>query len=326
MRYEYCNNCKSECEYIEVKKFIEYINDKFNTCYHLTECPDQTKKSYTCDLAFKDDEKESTLYVEVKRVKFGFGSVDKSNTFLGSQNGQLNCAQVISQTINDLDDSEKIEFLDDFMVDVPLAQLNEKEIPEFRKQLISFLEELEIDEECNELWYIYKRNSKEIKISFKRKDEGIREKFGDETMYSYETGNENSLYSIGKKMTDIESLKKLICKNFYETSIKKYPKGEKQKILLNILELPLGYDLFFNLNISYVIDELLKLQVEEEVETAATEGYLLYFCNEFFTLNEENELGKQLENALIIIPLIAGMVSDVVFYYEDIVDNNETTQ
>ena len=72
----------------------------------------------------------------------------------------MNCAQVISQTINDLDDSEKSEFLDDFMVDVPLAQLNDKEIPEFIKQLNSFLEKLEIDEECNELWYIYKRNNR----------------------------------------------------------------------------------------------------------------------------------------------------------------------
>ena len=86
MRFEYCNKCqKGECSYLEVSKFIDYINSEFKMDYYLEKCPDAAGDGYACDLVYKDNKSDNTMYVEVKRVKFGFGVVNKSNPIVASQ-------------------------------------------------------------------------------------------------------------------------------------------------------------------------------------------------------------------------------------------------
>ena len=233
MTHDYCKGCKKECNYIEVEKFIEYVNHEFDYCYTLFKCPDQTNEVYTCDLEFKDDKSGNVIHVEVKRVEFGFGRVHNPNLFLGRQNGQVKCAQILTLTMNTVIDLETEEFFDDFMVHIPLEQLGDPEIPEFKKELDAFFEKLVVDESCDKYEFIYrKKNHKKIKICFERKNEEMRKKFGNKMLYAYAAEDNNSLDSLQQTMMDVESLKQLVEKNFYETSSKKFPENAEKKILL----------------------------------------------------------------------------------------------
>ena len=195
-----CEKCKRECEYIEVQKFIEYINQEFNYNYSLTDCPDQAKKGYTCDLLFSDSEKEEKMYVEVKRVELGFGKVGKSNKLLGCKNGQTKCFEIIVQLIEQVGNMKLITFLEGCVINIPFVQLGNAEEKEFEEQFDQFLSKLEVDEVGSQFCFVYEKENKKVEISFQQKDKEMIEKFGDGILYSYATENENSLDEIYEKI------------------------------------------------------------------------------------------------------------------------------
>lgn len=299
-----CEKCKRECEYIEVQKFIEYINQEFNYNYSLTDCPDQAKKGYTCDLLFSDSEKEEKMYVEVKRVELGFGKVGKSNKLLGCKNGQTKCFEIIVQLIEQVDNMELLTFLEDCVINIPFVQLRNAEEKKFEKQFAQFLSKLEVDEVGSQFCFVYEEENKKIEIFFQQKDEEMMEKFGDGILYSYATENGNSLYEIYEKIGDTKNLFNLICKNFNETSSKKFPQDSRVRVLLNILKIPTGYEVFFNSILNPIMTELNKLLKEHNFETYASEGYLLYYCDDFYTVNEKRSIDTWYENALLIMPVL----------------------
>lgn len=311
---EFCKDCKKECEYVEVKKFVDYYNETYKTNYTLQKCPDAEHEYYTCDLVYGDENDE--LYIEVKRAEYGFGEVKRSNLLLAGINGQMNCQQLIHYVIMSLDDSDKIEELDDFMINIPVVQLSKGEFQDFCVQLREFLVNQEIDDECEEFCFLYKKSRKEISIIFRRKNDDERSMNDAYTLYEFETEKENTLGHIFEKLTDISRLKILIEDNFRGTSEKKYPKEAKRKILLNVLKLPTGYKLFFDLQLNHVISEINKLDFEK-VQTSANEGYLLYFDEDFKYINETQDGVTSYSNALVIIPLLGEGKKQSTIYYED---------
>ena len=47
----YCKKCTcKECSYIEIKEFIDYLNDIYDSEYKLNECLDKSKLDFTSDM------------------------------------------------------------------------------------------------------------------------------------------------------------------------------------------------------------------------------------------------------------------------------------
>lgn len=76
------------------------------------------------------------------------------------------------------------------------------------------------------------------------------------------------------------------------------------RVLLNILKIPTGYEVFFNSILNPIMTELNKLLKEHNFETYASEGYLLYYCDDFYTVNEKRSIDTWYENALLIMPVL----------------------
>lgn len=314
MKYEYCKECNTrECEYIEVRKFVEFINEKHNANYQLDKCPDKTQEGYTCDLVFKDDLSNNVIYIEVKRVKFGFGCVKKSSVLLGQQAGQNKCACIIAETISTLNES-KINFLNNYMVSIPYIRLSDKDSYDFKDKIKDFFGKMLMDKKYESFSYVYKNGKNEINIVFELKNDEITRKFGNETLFMYDTEEDNILSSIFERMTDYNLLISLLEKNFEATSSKKFPQDATSKILLNILELPTGYETFFNARLGYIFEKLKEMKKENVIETAASEGYLLYYNDVFYLTDISNKSVLRYEDVLFIIPLIGEMISEKIVY------------
>ena len=287
---------KNVKENVSISKYRNYN-------YRLTDCPDQAKKGYTCDLLFSDSKKEEKMYVEVKRVELGFGKVGKSNELLGCKNGQTKCFEIIVSLIEQVVNMKLLNFLEDYVINIPFVQLRNAEEKDFKKRFDQFLSELEVDEVGRKFCFVYGEENKKIEISFQQKDEEMIEKFGDGILYSFVTENENSLDKIYEKIGDTKNLFNLICKNFKETSSKKFPQDSSERVLLNVLKIPTGYEVFFNCILNRIMTELNELLKEHDFDTYASEGYLLYYCDDFYTVNEKRSIDKLYENALIIMPV-----------------------
>lgn len=137
MCFEYCEKYKRECDYIEVQKFIKYINQEFNKCYYLKDCPDQPQMDYNCDLLYRDCNSNKSMHVEVKRIELGVGSVCKSNKLLASYHGQQECIKIIGKLVDEVDDKDKISFFNDCVIEIPLVQLGNKDKKKLRRGICS---------------------------------------------------------------------------------------------------------------------------------------------------------------------------------------------
>lgn len=130
----------------------------------------------------------------------------------------------------------------------------------------------------------------------------------------------NTLSQIFEKMGDTSRLRELINKNFKETSSKKYPQNSKQRILLNVLRIPRGYEIFFNFQLNSIISELNKISRTNGFETGASEGYFSCYCQDFFTVNEEWKIIKRYDNALVIISLLGNRISQNIVFGDNCYD------
>lgn len=307
---EYCCNCKSrECSYIEIKSFIEYITDKANKDFKIIECPDKSNAKYTCDMVLKDSNSEEKIYVEIKEVKYGFAkNKDKS---IAEDNGQSNYSFLISNVIERLG-KDKIEILNNFIITIPKAQISKNEQLEFGSKLFEFIDETAFD--CDYYEFLFKRKNENIKISFERKKDEVANKFGKKLLFEYETEKDNLFNSILTKLTDIEELDGLLMKNANNTSEKKFIGVYDRRILLNILKLPIGYEMFFNFNMNYIIAEIVSRA--KNYKSAANECYLLYYCEDYYDQIYENDTEKikHIGEVLFIFPLISGLITEPIGY------------
>ena len=303
MRFYYCMKCNTkECEYKEVEEFINYINKESNSEYHCATCPDKDpKKEYSCDLCF--EYKEKSIYVEVKRAFLGVGNVDKNNSYLGERGGQEKCVEVIQKIVNDNSiansiQSDVIDIIKDCCINIPLVKLSNNNKDEFEKQLLEFLKKLDVNNK--EHIFEFKNKRGKFNISFRRIEPDIYEKFGPYykgPLFEYGLEDENTLNNIYSRLTDVSGLCDRICKNFNETSEKKFPKDADQKILLNILELLPEYHIFLNKELEEFFEKVYFELTHRKIETNATEGYLLYYTNDFWD-------GEAFKRKLVILPIL----------------------
>jgi len=318
---KYCEKCNTkECEYKEVKGFIDYINKRFDSNYHHNSCPDkESKYEYTCDLCFRDDKKNRIMYVEVKQVILGAGEVGKSNDLLGKSRGQKRCNDIIGEIVDSSMKSSSIsskviKFIKGCSVTIPLVELKNNQKEEFEKKFLEFLENLDVNREEHK--FEFENNRKRISILFKQKDIDIEKIFGDldnGLLIEYEEEDGNTLDNIFKSIGDVKGLCKSIRKNFRETSDKKFPKDAETKILLNILKLRNGYDVFLNSMISggfldKIEDELKKCNCN--IETDATEGYLLYYTDCFIESNDVKNINTK--RTLVIVPILGKRLNGII--------------
>lgn len=307
---DYCNKCsKRECEYIEVKMFLQYISEYLEKDFEICECPDKAKLDYTCDMVLIDAATGEKIYVEIKEVKYGFGNEkDKS---IAEENGQLSYAGLISEVIAQSDINKEIE-LNEFMITIPRTQIGRKNVESFCAEFKEFINVTTFKED--EYTFVYKRNGNDIKIVFSRKTDETIQNFGDELLFAYDTEENSTIESIFKKVTDEDILKEKIIYNLKSTSQKKFPNEADRKILLNILRLPLGYDIFFNMNIKYMIGNLMSESFE--FISDANESYLLYFCEEYDDVTKTNDrpLIEKKGKVLFIIPLISEWMQETIGY------------
>lgn len=310
--YEKCNT--KECEYKEVKGFIDYINKKCKSNYYRDTCPDKDSKSrYTCDLCFRDNKNNRTIYVEVKQVILGAGEVGKQNKFLGECSGQKRCIDIVNRSIKSNSISPDVKsFIKNCYVNIPLCELKNNKKEEFEKNFLGFLENLDIN--CKE----HKFEFENISISFGLKDIEIKEKFGDldnGLLILRDEEDGNTLEHILKRMQDVEELCKSILKNFKETSDKKFPKDDEPKILLNILKLRDGYDVFLNcIILDGFLAKIKKRIKKEKIKTSATEGYLLYYTDSFIeSIDSKNIriIDSNTKSKLVIVPILGKKLNGI---------------
>lgn len=298
---DYCEGCKTkECKYTEVNLFFQYIYDCFGKEFGICECPDKTRANYSCDMVLIETTTEEKIYAEIKEVWYGFG--DKKDKNIAEEKGQINYSILISEVIEQSGIDKETE-LNDFVVSISRAQIGSKDVNLFCDKLREFIKITTFEE--NEYTFVYERNGNDVIISFNRKTDEQMQKFGDELIVGYATENNNTMDSIFDKMTDVDVLKEEIIHNLKNTSQKKFPKEAERKILLNILRLPTGEDIFFNQNIGNMISNLLNDSYESI--SNANESYLLYYCDDYNEYAWENNepLINQIGEVLFIIPLIS---------------------
>lgn len=307
---DYCKECKTtECNYIEVCKFFAYIDDELKQKFELYECPDKMNLDYTCDMVWINPVTKERIYVEIKEVKYGFGNNEDKN--IAEDNGQEKYATLISKVVSQADIEKEVE-LNDFIITIPRVQIGKKDFIPFCEKLQDFINANSFEED--EYTFIYKRGDNDIKILFSRKTNEITQTFGEDLLFAYNTGDNNRIDYIFENMKNVDVLKKMIIHNLENTSEKKFPKGADRKILLNILRLPIGKDVFFNGIIHYIIDNLMN---ESYISTsAANESYLLYYCDDFYETIMENGTPsiKQKGKVLFIIPLISKLMKEAIGY------------
>jgi len=315
----YCEKCSSrECDYVEVAGFIDYLKDIKGSEYQLIECPDKKESNFTCDMILSDNDRKDKIYCEIKKVKLGFGKGKKvKNISLGEANGQNTYAHLVSMAIDCLDDAKK-KYLDNYIVTFSKSQIYNDEAKDFYSQVLHFLNEHSFDDSIKHVDFVYKRETSNVNIEFDRKSEDIRNKFGDKILFAYQTDKDNTIDAIFKKTTDIDELFNMLKKNANNTSEKKFPETDDCKILLNILRMPAGYDIFFNLKLHYVIGEI--IHNSSDLKTAATENYLLYYCEDYYEIdyNDIDKRPKSLGRVLIIVPLKKGIISEPTMLTLDI--------
>ena len=308
----YCENCSDkECTYIEVQKFIEYVNDVFEMNYRLEICPDKYKKEYTCDLQYLDNNNSSTIYIEIKECKYSFNDTDNNAQAIARENGQNEYSKILRTEISHLN-KQKYQQLNDYTINIPKAQIDKNDIKEFPRLVAEFLKKTAFTD--REYQYVYKRKNRnqEVKFLFQKKEREDEKQFGDKILTAYLPEKPIPIIDLINKTQNIEALIELIDKNSKNTSEKKFPNNQNRKILLNILTLPLGNDIFFNLNFNSIITNL--LNSHKHFDTAADENYLLYYTNDYFE-TDENGNCKMLGEVLFIIPLQNCTINRVIAYF-----------
>lgn len=226
-------------------------------------------------------------------------------------NGREVYAQLVSTAIDNLSD-DKYEELRDFIVTIPNKQYSKHDIENFYTELVAWLDNNSFrEQDC----YIFEYNRKKeiVRIKFNRKtiEENKKIENCDNILFAYEIGEEHTsmLSDIIDRLTDINTLIKDLQKNASETGMQKFPLYDGKKILLNILRMPKGFDIFLNIYLQQGFDYNLLVEInknENKFKSAANESYLLYYFDDY-CINIHNSESESSKIVLLCIPLIRGI-------------------
>ncbi len=163
--------------------------------------------------------------------------------------------------------------------------------------------------------FVYQRKNGPITFLFERKSEETRNKFGDNLVFAIEPEKDNTIKDYFDRLADMDTLEQLLHQNAQNTGMKKFPQTKDRKILLNILKLPEGNDVFFERIAERMFEQL--ADRTRQFVSGADEIYLLYFSENFIKTTYENDsvTAKPLGKALFVIPLTDGLIQDGIVYY-----------
>ena len=313
-----CNCDNRECEYQEVKEFIEILNFQLEKDFFLKYCPDAQKcKEYNTDLEYLDENTGDALYIEVKEAHIGYFK-EKENKQKGEDNGRAECALLVSQAIDYLPEEQQDE-LQDFIVEIPPAFISEGDKISFRDQLITDLKATHWDSQDN-YSLIFNGKNGSIKIDFDRKSDETQKTFGQSEgiLFALENGNAHPriLSDIFEQLMDINSLVETLAKNAKKTGKGKFPSNNACKILLNILRMPLGDEVILNTLILQGYEGILIKEIQDNKQkfaSAATESYLLWYCDQYY--QKVDDIPKsEAKPVLLCIPLIEGFIKEPTLF------------
>lgn len=304
-----CKGCKTqECQYIELEWFLKYLGELEETSYSIVECPDKSKKQkdYTCDLVIEDKQLKKT-YIEIKEVRFGYNK-KKFGDEIAENRAQVSYASLIDDIIDGCATDIR-KSIDKYVIQIPREQ-KDTDDEKFRHEFKEFLNVTDFDGENSREFSFVRRYGNKIKIHFEPKPSNMKKVSNRHiTGYQYqETGI--TLETIQQYMTDPERLSQLIIENCESTSSKKFPNTDCRKILLNILKVPLGYNIFFDQYFVLMAENLKKHW--GEFKSAADEVYLVYY-DDGFTSGDYKECGIEPgDELLFILPLSEKKEADTV--------------
>lgn len=304
-KFEYCEKCEKEkrgkiceCDYPEVKYFLDFVNKQENKEFELFECPDKKGNTYTTDLHYKDKISKEDLWIEVKEVIF--------NDLKGEQSGQFYMYSIINKALNDMTNFKNCEKLNDYLIYIPYKQFGKHDENNFYHKLIEWFKSVLNDNYDNKLFF-ERSNGEKIELFIEKKSEELN-KVSDRVLFFYQAKEYNSINDIIKEFMDTEHIKNLIISNLKknEETQSKFPNDAEHKILLNILRLPYGLELF--LNSAYEMgygDILFKSfqSIDKNLFSTISESYFLYYFD--YYLDIKNNKHKKLLNCY---PLKEGII------------------
>ncbi len=308
-----CETCKTrECEYAELEKFLQYISEAYGKNFEICECPDKNNADYTCDLVVMDHASQEKIYIEIKEVKFGFEGKHSFHEAIAQNNGKMRYFECISSVLAQIED-EKMDQLNDFTIHIPKEHMSSKEWEEYFRQMKDFINRTSFQEDVYK--FVYQRKNGPITFLFERKSEETRNKFGDNLVFAIEPEKDNTIKDYFDRLADMDTLEQLLHQNAQNTGMKKFPQTKDRKILLNILKLPEGNDVFFERIAERMFEQL--ADRTRQFVSGADEIYLLYFSENFIKTTYENDsvTAKPLGKALFVIPLTDGLIQDGIVYY-----------
>lgn len=285
----YCSKCdKYECEEQELQYFLQYLNKRKKKTYHIVDCPDKSGEDYNCDLVIENEQSEK-IYIEMKRVLYGFYDDEEKEPNIPENKGQIRYSLLIDDIIKKEPENVR-ERLNEYFIVIPPSQIDGNDETRFVQEFENFLNKTEFNGKDIKIFDFERgRNEYKLKIIFEPKNASDIVKFPNSHIFIYQynknTNDDNetktliTLSEIGEHINNIEKLIELLKHNCKKTSSDKFPGINCHKILLNILRLPIGYDIFFERDMHSIIKKL-----EENVEKfkcAADEIYLVYYTKGF---------------------------------------------
>lgn len=295
LELEYCDKCKTqECKMPEITHFLDWIQAKENTNYEHYSCPDKESDKFTADFQFKSVNK--TLTVEVKRIHHAFSKSKKQEAEeIASERGMRIINGMFNQAINLVDDNVYDYIANNFVVDMPMAIVSDKEAIELGEQLIEYLLNDDLDL-VNSNFVYEKKNKKMIEIAFRPLTSELK-RFSEKgrILQTFPTTSNNegvSLFDFWNSTFDLSSIKEKILKNLIKSN-NSFDGVDNNRIVLQIIVMK------YSLDLALSMPELLDLfisNLREETTSYKTEMNEnkfnfdnAYICITIVGLNEETE-------------------------------------
>lgn len=311
--FKYCDKCiekhkgkTCECLYPEVKHFIKLINKQDDKQFELIECPDENNKNpYSVDLHYKDYVFQEDLWIEVKEV-----ILSMTDSFTKAKNGGQELIEMsVNNVLNNMTTSE-CSMIGDYYITIPYEKFGNKDIENFEKLVYQWLQDIIHDKFVNILRF-QRTNGKVINLSIEKKSSDMIQ-FGNNLLIAKEVQPFNNIGENMNACSDIELIGDLICDNILKTeeTKNKFPNNERHRILLNILRLPYGMDIFWNISFAKGLEHVLISCFENSNIsgiTNITESYFVFFMENYHTNTEKTVYSKP-KQVLICYPIIKGIV------------------
>lgn len=270
LELEYCDKCKTqECTMPEITHFLDWIQTEENMNYEHYSCPDKESDKFTADFQFKSIDK--ILTVEVKRLHHAFSKRKKQEAEeIASERGMRIINGMFYQATNCIDDKVYDYIANNFVVDMLMAIVSDKEAIELGEQLIEYLTTADLD--LVDSSFVYeKKNKKKIEIAFRPLTSELKrvsEKGRILQMFPTSFSEEGiSLSDFWNNTFDLSSIKEKVLKNLIKSN-NSFEGVDSNRIVLQVIVMKYSLDLV--LSMPELLDVFIS-NLKEEITSYKTE-------------------------------------------------------